>query len=61
MARFSLSFLAIFVIFAALVLSLPTKTDDLSPNGQLGLDNALGDITVCNGRRYLLMTYIKYL
>lgn len=46
MARFSLSLLAVFVIFAALALSLPTKTDDLTPNEQMGLDNTLDSLEV---------------
>ncbi|KAJ5281413.1 hypothetical protein N7478_006785 [Penicillium angulare] len=44
MARFSLSFLAIFVVFAALALSLPTKTDDLTPTEKMGLDNTIDNL-----------------
>lgn len=48
MARFTLSFLAVFVLLAALAMSLPTKTEDLTPDQQMGLDSALNDLKVCN-------------
>ncbi|KAJ5179702.1 hypothetical protein N7492_002912 [Penicillium capsulatum] len=44
MARFSLSFLAVFLVLAALAMSLPTKRDSLSPSQQLDLDNAIADL-----------------
>ncbi|KAJ5712832.1 hypothetical protein N7493_009300 [Penicillium malachiteum] len=46
MARFNLSFLAIFVIFAAIALSLPTnlKRDDLTPGEKLSLEGAVDDL-----------------
>ena len=47
MARFSLSFLAVFLVLAAFALSLPTKRDELSPTKELGLDGALNDLKVC--------------
>lgn len=46
MARFSLSLLAIFVVFAALAMSLPTKTDDLTPTEKMGLDNTIDNLKV---------------
>ncbi|KAJ6024410.1 hypothetical protein N7540_005207 [Penicillium herquei] len=46
MARFNLSFLAIFVILAAIALSLPTnlKRDDLTHGEKLSLEGAVDDL-----------------
>ncbi|KAJ5714963.1 uncharacterized protein N7483_012144 [Penicillium malachiteum] len=46
MARSNLFFLAIFVIFAAIALSLPTnlKRDDLTPGEKLSLEGAVDDL-----------------
>ncbi|KAJ5570423.1 uncharacterized protein N7459_009853 [Penicillium hispanicum] len=44
MARFSLSFFALFLVLAALALSLPTKRDDVNTGKPLGLETALDDL-----------------
>lgn len=46
MARFSLSFLAVFLVLAACALSMPTKRDSMSPTQELGLDSAIADLKV---------------
>jgi hypothetical protein len=43
MARFSLSFLAVFLVLAAFAMSMPTKRDQTKG---LGLDNALSELQV---------------
>jgi hypothetical protein len=43
MARFSLSFLAVFLVLAAFVMSMPTKRDQ---SKGLGLDTALSELQV---------------
>lgn len=46
MARFSLSFLAVFLVLAVCALSLPTKRDSLSPTQDGGLDSAIAELKV---------------
>lgn len=43
MARFSLSFLAVFLVLAAFAISMPTKRDQ---SQVLGLDTALSELQV---------------
>lgn len=43
MARFSLSFLAVFLVLAAFAMSMPTKSDQ---GKGLGLDTALSELQV---------------
>ncbi|KAJ5238624.1 hypothetical protein N7468_003243 [Penicillium chermesinum] len=44
MARFNLSFLAFFFVFAVLVLSSPIKRDDATSDQKLSLETALDDV-----------------
>ncbi|KAJ5931387.1 hypothetical protein N7516_005876 [Penicillium verrucosum] len=44
MARFSLSFLSIFLVLAVLTLSMPTKRDEKAASQPLGLDGPIGDL-----------------
>lgn len=46
MARFSLSFLSIFLVLAVLALSAPVKRDEQTPSQTLSLDTALEDVKV---------------
>ena len=48
MARFNLSFFAVFLVLAVCVLSLPTKRDSLLPMSDLGLDQTIDELKVCN-------------
>ncbi|KAJ6085890.1 hypothetical protein N7486_010171 [Penicillium sp. IBT 16267x] len=44
MARFNLSFLAVFLVLAVCALSLPTKRGELLPTSELGLDKTLNEL-----------------
>ncbi|KAJ5907922.1 hypothetical protein N7495_000604 [Penicillium taxi] len=44
MARFSLSFLAVFLVLAVIAMSLPTKRDTQAPGDALGLESTLGEL-----------------
>ncbi|CAI7629774.1 unnamed protein product [Penicillium viridicatum] len=44
MARFSLSFLSIFLVLAVLTLSMPTKRDEQAAGQPLGLAGPIGDL-----------------
>ncbi|OQE91916.1 hypothetical protein PENNAL_c0008G05599 [Penicillium nalgiovense] len=44
MARFSLSFISIFVVLAAFALSMPTKRDGQAPSQGLSLDGTIKDL-----------------
>ncbi|KAJ5745489.1 hypothetical protein N7520_010671 [Penicillium odoratum] len=44
MARFNLSFLAVFLVLAAFAMSLPTKRDGQTPSADLGLDKTLDEL-----------------
>ncbi|KAJ5813945.1 uncharacterized protein N7503_000695 [Penicillium pulvis] len=44
MARFNLSFLAVFLVLAVCALSLPTKRDSLLPMSDLGLDQTIDEL-----------------
>ncbi|KOS48370.1 hypothetical protein ACN38_g577 [Penicillium nordicum] len=44
MARFSLSFLSIFLVLAVLTLSMPTKRDEKAASQPLGLAGPIGDL-----------------
>ena len=46
MARFNLSFLAVFLVLAVCALSLPTKRDSLLPTSELGLDKTIDELKV---------------
>ena len=47
MARFSLSFLAVFLVLAAVALSLPVKRDEVKEGQPLGLGTIMDDLQVC--------------
>ncbi|KAJ5963418.1 uncharacterized protein N7479_003294 [Penicillium vulpinum] len=44
MARFSLSFIAIFLVLAVFTISMPTKRDQQTPTQMLGLDGTVGKL-----------------
>ncbi|KAJ5560038.1 hypothetical protein N7513_002437 [Penicillium frequentans] len=44
MARFNLSFFAVFLVLAVCALSLPTKRDSLLPMSDLGLDQTIDEL-----------------
>ncbi|KAJ5483567.1 hypothetical protein N7530_002813 [Penicillium desertorum] len=44
MARFSLSFISIFLVLAVFALSMPTKRDGQAPSQGLGLDGTIKDL-----------------
>lgn len=46
MARFNLSFFAVFLVLAVCALSLPTKRDSLLPMSDLGLDQTIDELKV---------------
>lgn len=46
MARFSLSFLSIFLVLAVLTLSMPTKRDEQAAAKPFTLDGTVGDLMV---------------
>ena len=46
MARFSLSFLSIFLVLAVLALSMPTKRDEQAAGEPLGLAGTVGNLIV---------------
>lgn len=46
MARFSLSFLSIFLVLAVLALSMPTKRDEQAAGQPFGLAGPVGDLIV---------------
>lgn len=46
MARFSLSFLSIFLVLAVLTLSMPTKRDEPAAGQPFGLAGPVGDLVV---------------
>jgi hypothetical protein len=46
MARFSLSFISIFLVLAVFALSMPTKRDGQAPSQGLGLDGTIKDLMV---------------
>lgn len=48
MARFNLSFFAVFLVLAVCALSLPTKRDSLLPMSDLGLDQTIDELKVWN-------------
>lgn len=50
MARFNLSFLAVFLVLAVCALSLPTKRDSLLPMSELGLDKTIDELKVWNAQ-----------
>ncbi|KAJ5653439.1 hypothetical protein N7490_000442 [Penicillium lividum] len=49
MARFNLSFLAVFLVLAAFAMSLPTKRDELTPSADLGLDKTVDELKAATG------------
>lgn len=53
MARFSLSFLSLFLVLAVLALSVPVKREELSPDQKLSLESALQDVKVCLPRVFM--------
>jgi hypothetical protein len=46
MARFNLSFLAVFLVLAICAVSLPTKRGELLPTSELGLDKTIDELKV---------------
>jgi hypothetical protein len=46
MARFSLSFISIFLVLAVFALSMPTKRDGQAPSHGLSLDGTIKDLMV---------------
>ncbi|KAJ5635373.1 uncharacterized protein N7484_008686 [Penicillium longicatenatum] len=44
MARFNLSFLAVFLVLAICAVSLPTKRGELLPTSELGLDKTIDEL-----------------